>query len=134
MPVTAAPRRRLAILLAACLAAALGGLVTTAATAAPSGPVSISIDGVTGQTLTGLGNLPPGAKPEIFVQAGQTFTVQVSFHDATGATVPFNTDMTLAISGTTNSGAAALTPSTVIVPKGMRPIRSRRASLTPPTR
>jgi hypothetical protein len=120
MRLTAVPQhRRLVLLLVACLATAVGALVSTgSATAAPSGPTSIEIDSITGQQLTGLGDLPPGAEPAVFVQAGQTFAINVSFHDSTGATVGFNTDTTLAITGTTNNGAAVLTPATVVVPKG----------------
>jgi hypothetical protein len=119
MSVATAPlRRRLALVLVACLVAALGGLVTSSARAANSAPVAIVIDHITGETLTGLGALPPGAEPVTFVRAGQTFTVDVSFHDATGATVAFNNDTTIVITATTNNGAAVLTPSTVTVPKG----------------
>jgi hypothetical protein len=121
MPFVAAPlRRRLVFLLVACLAAALGGLFTSSARAANTAPVAIVIDGITGESLTGLdlGTLPPGAAPSTFVRAGGDFSIQVSFHDSTGALAAFNNDTTLAITGTTNSGAATLSPATVVVPKG----------------
>jgi hypothetical protein len=112
------PRRpRLVLLLVACLAAALGGLASSAQAANPS-PVAIVVDGITGETLTGLGALPPGAQPQTFVRAEHDFSIQVSFHDASGAAASFNSDTTLAITGTTNSGAAELKPATVVVPKG----------------
>jgi len=119
MSVSAAPRRRhLVLSLVACLVVALGGLVTSSAHAANTAPVAISIDHVAGEALTGLGSLPPGALPPTFVRAGQTFGVEVSFHDATGALAAFNSDVTLAITGTTNNGAAVLSPATVVVPRG----------------
>ena len=123
MSLVTASRRSLALLLVACVVAALGGLVTSSAravnsTPANAAPVAIVIDSITGETLGGLGSLPPGAQPSIFVRAGHTFSVQVSFHDATGAIVPFKQNTTLKITGTTNSGAAVLTPATVVVPSG----------------
>ena len=112
MSFATASRRRLVFLLVACLVAAAGRPRHEPGTGGQpdAAPVAIVIDGITGETLSGLGDLPPGAQPSIFVRAGHTFTVQVSFHDATGATVPFNTDTTLAITGTTNSGAAVADP------------------------
>jgi hypothetical protein len=118
MPSAKRSRRRLVLLLVPCLVAALGGVVTHSARAANSSPVAIVIEGITGETLSGLGELPPGAKPAIFVRTGQTFSVQVSFRDATGAIVPFNNDTKLAITGASNGGTAVLTPATVVVPKG----------------
>jgi len=121
MPFVPAPlRRRLVLLLVACLAAALGGLFTSSARAANTAPVAIVVDGITGESLTGLdlGTLPSGAAPSAFVRAGGDFSIQVSFHDAAGALAAFNSDTTLAITGTTNGGAAALSPATVVVPRG----------------
>jgi hypothetical protein len=121
MPFIAAPsRRRLGVLLVACLVTALGGLFASSARAVSPAPVAIVIDGVTGESLADLdlGTLPPGAAPTAFVRAGGTFSIEVSFHDTTGALAAFNNDTTLAISGTSNNGTPAFTPATVVVPKG----------------
>jgi hypothetical protein len=76
------------------------------------------IEGVRGADVTGdLGELPPGAAPAVFVEVGQTFHVDVSFRDSTGEPVPFNTDTTLEITASTNSGPVVLSPSKVVVPK-----------------
>lgn len=122
MPHVPSPvRRRLVLLVVACLASALGGaLAAGTARAASPAPVAIVIDGITGESLADLdlGTLPPGAAPNVFVRAGHTFSIQVSFHDVTGALAAFNSDTTLVVSGTTNSGAATFDPATVVVPKG----------------
>ena len=76
------------------------------------------IDSITGQDLTELGDLPPGAAPLTFVEVDQTFTVDVSFEDGSGAEVPFNSDTVLEITGTSNNGTVVLAPSRVTVPKG----------------
>jgi hypothetical protein len=117
--VSAPRRRRSSLLLVGCLVAGVGALVTDGAAASSPTPVEIVIEGVRGADVTGdLGELPPGAAPAIFVEVDQTFHVDVSFRDSTGAPVPFNTDTTLEITGSTNSGAAVLSPSKVVVPKG----------------
>jgi hypothetical protein len=109
-----APRRgRLVVAILMCLAAAFGGLVTTSATAAAPAPVVIVIDGVT-SAVTPPAGTPGGAVPTVLVEAGGTFTIHVSFYDASGAPASFNNDTTLAI--TSNRGA--LTPSTGVALKG----------------
>src|SRR4051812_20024184 len=108
MPVITAPRRRLAILLAACLAAVLGGFVMSSAVAA-NGPAYITVDSITSTTQS-----PGGANPYVLVKAGDPFTVHVSFHDSTGALTSFNNDTTLGI--TSNRGT--LTPPTGVALKG----------------
>jgi hypothetical protein len=121
MPFIAAPsRRRLGVLLVACLVTALGGLFASSARAASPAPVAISIDSITGESLEGfdLGDLPPGAAPTTFVRAGGTFSINVSFYDINGDPASFNSDTTLAISGTSNNGTPKFTPATVVVPKG----------------
>jgi hypothetical protein len=116
--VSAPRRRRSSLLLVGCLVAGVGGLVTDGAAASNPSPVEIVIEGVRGADVTSdLGELPPGAAPGIFVEVDQTFHVDVSFRDSTGEPAPFNTDTTLEITATTNSGAAVLSPSKVVVPK-----------------
>jgi hypothetical protein len=51
----------------------------------------------------------------VLVKAGDTFTIDVSFWDATGQPAAFNTDTTLAISSSTGT----LTPTTGVAPKGL---------------
>ena len=111
-------RRRLVLTLVGCLAVVASSLVAGTASGANTAPVAISINGIVGEDLSELGNLPPGAAPITFARVDQTFLVDVSFHDSTGATAPFNGDVTLEITGTTNNGTAALSPSRVVVPKG----------------
>ena len=111
--VLASWRHRLAVALALCLTAALGGLVTTAATAASPAPVRIVIDDVTSSVSAPEGTAPD-AVPTVLVAAGQTFSIHVSFYDVTGAPASFNNDTTLAIS----SNRGTLTPATGIAPKG----------------
>ena len=92
-----APRYRLlAVVLAflASLVAATGGLVTSAASAANTAPVSIAIDSVT-SSVTPPSGTPGDAVPYVLVQAGKTFTVKVSFYDASGAPAAFNNDTAL---------------------------------------
>ncbi len=103
MPRATAPRRRLVLLLVACLAAAFGGLFTSTASAAPNSPAAIVIDSITADTTS-----PGGANPYVLVKAGDSFTVHVSFYDSEGNPASFNNDTTLAIS----SNRGALTPST----------------------
>ena len=112
-----APRyRRLALLLAflASLVAATGGLVTSAASAANTAPVSIVIDRVS-SSVTPPSGTPGGAVPYVLVQSGQTFSVTVSFYDASGAPAAFTTDTALSI--TSNRGT--LSPSTGVARKGV---------------
>ena len=97
--VSAARRRRLVLALVGCLAAVSSGLVVEGASGANTAPVAIVIDSITGQDLTELGDLPPGAAPLTFVKVDQTFTVDVSFEDSAGAAVPFNSDTVLEITG-----------------------------------
>jgi hypothetical protein len=111
-----APRWRLFVLaLVGCVAAALGGLlVTSTATAnSPTAPVKIVIDSVTSSVLPP-GGTPGGAVPYVLVKAGDSFSVSVSFYDASGNPASFNNDTTLAI--TSNRGT--LTPSTGVAPGG----------------
>ena len=72
MSSTAAPRRRLALLLVAVLAAALGGVATQTATAGPpSGPTQPSvIDRVYSPGVAAPSGLPTGAAPYVIVEAG----------------------------------------------------------------
>src|SRR5688572_2723272 len=111
-------RRRLVLTLVGCLAVVASSLVAGTASGANTAPVAISINGIVGQDLSELGNLPPGAAPLTFARVDQTFLVDVSFHDSLGAAASFNSDVTLEITGTSNSGSASLTPSRVVVPKG----------------
>ena len=111
-------RRRLVLALVGCLAVVSSGLVVEGASGANTAPVAIVVDSITGQDLTELGDLPPGAAPLTFVKVDQTFTVDVSFKDSAGVTVPFNTDTVLEITGTSNQGTVVLEPSRVTVPKG----------------
>jgi hypothetical protein len=111
-----APRYRrmgLVTALVGLLLAAVGGLVTSPASAANTAPVKIVIDQVSSD-VTAPSGTPSGAVPYVLVQAGHTFHVQVSFYDATGAPASFQQDTKLAI--TSNRGT--LTPSTGTAPGG----------------
>lgn len=120
MSFTAAPRRRLALLLVAVLAAALGGFVTQTATAAPAGSTAIRIDRVYSDVAVPTG-LPTGAAPYAVVKTGGTFSVDVSFVDARGRSTFFNAPTTIALALKTSSNpGAVLTSQDVTVAKGQR--------------
>ena len=108
------PRRhRVLLMLLACLGLAVPLLVTQGASAASPSPVRIQIDRISSATQAP-GGTPDASKPYVLVKAGDSFTIDVSFYDATGAPASFNNDTTLAIS----SSAGTLTPSTRVAPKG----------------
>ena len=109
-----AARRFLVLSLIGILVAALGGLITSTATAASPGPTAIVVDGVSSTVAAPVGT-PAGAVPTVLVAAGQNFFVDVSFQDATGAPAAFNSDTTLSIT----SNQVTLSPSTTVVPKGV---------------
>jgi len=113
MPVITAPRRRLAIVLAASLAAVLGGLVTIGnASATPGTPTSMAITAVSSGFAAPAGT-PSGAVPTVLAKAGAPITIHVAFF--IGATpASFNQDTSLKI--TTNVGT--LSPSTGVAPAG----------------
>lgn len=114
MSLTTVPRRRrLALLLAGCLAAAVGGVITDAATAANTlpAPVTISVDRVWSDVNLPDG-LPDSGKPYVVVAVGGTIHVGVSFHDASGGDAAFNKDTTLTISS--NVGTLSSTTGTAL--------------------
>jgi hypothetical protein len=121
MSILAAPRRRhLVLALVACLVAALGGLVTTTATASsPTAPVTMVITGVTG--VQAPAGTPSGSVPFALVKAGDSFSVTVAFFDSANNPASFNSDTTLKITSTTGT----LTPST-----GVAPAKATSATLT----
>jgi hypothetical protein len=108
----AAPRRRgVALALLACLIAALGGVLTTPASAASPAPVTIRVDSVTSDVALPAG-LPGSAVPYVVVMAGGTFHVNVSFLDATGALASFTKDTTLRVAS--NVGTLSSTTGTAL--------------------
>lgn len=110
----ASPRRHRALLmLLACLGLAVPLLVTQGASAASPSPVRIQIDQISSTTQAPAGTSATST-PYVLVKAGDSFTIDVSFYDATGAPASFNTDTTLAISSSTGT----LTPSTGVAFKG----------------
>ena len=114
MPQPAASRPgRVLLVLLACLGLAVTGLVTNAAVAASPAPTRIQIDAVSSSTAAPAGT-PGGSVPYVLVKAGDSFFIDVSFYDASGAPASFNTDTTLQISSSTGT----LSPSTGIAPKG----------------
>jgi hypothetical protein len=103
-----------ALVLVGCLAAAVGGVVTSTASAvSPTAPVKMVLTGIESATTAPAGT-PNGAVPYVLVQAGGSFTVHVSFYDATGAPTSFNTNTTLSIS----SNRGPLSPATGTALKG----------------
>jgi hypothetical protein len=115
MTVVPAPRWRLIVLaLVGCLVVAVGGFVTTTATAVgPTAPVKMVLTGITSDVTAPAGT-PSGAVPYVLVQAGGAFTVHVSFYDSSNAPASFSNDTTLSI--TSNRGA--LSPGTGVALKG----------------
>lgn len=109
-----AVRRIFLLSLVGMLVAALGGLVTSTATAASPAPTKIVIDEVFSSVEAPDGT-PDGAVPYVLVAANADFFVDVSFYDATGAPAAFNSDTTLSIT----SNQVTLSPSTAVVPKGV---------------
>jgi hypothetical protein len=109
-----APRWRLFVLtIVACLAVAVGGFVTSTATAlSPTAPTAMVITSISGDTVPWGGTAPSGA-PSALVQAGGNFTMHVEF-SASGAPASFSNDTTLSIS----APSGTLSPSTYVVPKG----------------
>ena len=121
-----APRRRLAILLVAVLVAALGGMVTTTATAGkPSGPTGNDPTGIVinrvSSDIAPPSGLPSGAAPYVIVTRGGDFFVEVSFTDDRGRSASFDAPTTLSLSLSSSSNHLALLTSTdVTVAKGER--------------
>lgn len=109
----AARRRLFALLIIGFLVTAIGALATSTASSASPAPAEIVIDGVASTVKAPTGT-PGGAVPYVLVAAGQSFTVDVSFYDASGAPASFTADTTLLIT----SPSGTLTPSTAVAPKG----------------
>ena len=109
------PRWRLFVLaLVGCLSVAIGGFVTSTATAvSPTAPVRMILTGVT-STVAAPAGTPSGAVPYVLVQAGGSFTVHVSFYDSSNAPTSFSNDTTLSV--TSNRGK--LSPATGVAVKG----------------
>jgi hypothetical protein len=102
------------------MVAALGGLVTTTATASsPTAPVTMVITSVTG--VQAPAGTPSGSVPYALVKAGDSFSVTVAFFDSANNPASFNSDTTLKITST----AGTLTPST-----GVAPAKATSATLT----
>lgn len=113
----AAPQRRRFALLLAALGSVLAILAATVASAAADSyprPATIVIDSITSDAHQAPAGTPDGSVPYVLVQAGDTFQVHVSFHDATGAPAAFSKDTPLTI--TSNQGT--LSQTTGIAPKG----------------
>lgn len=107
MPNLTPSRRRVLLMLLACLGLAVPLVVMQGASAVNTTPVRIQIDGISSTTKAPTGT-PGTSEPYVLVKAGDTFTIAVSFWDAYGNPASFNTDTTLAIS----TPAGTLTPST----------------------
>jgi hypothetical protein len=108
-----AARRLLLLSLVGILVAALGGLVTSTATAASPAPTRLWSTACPRPSQRPMA--PRRRSPTVLVAAGQNFFVDVSFQDATGAPAAFNSDTTLSIT----SNQVTLSPSTTVVPKGV---------------
>jgi hypothetical protein len=101
MRLTAVPqRRRLVLIVVACLATAVGAFVSTgdATAASPTTPTSMRITSIS-SAYDAPANLPDGAEPTALVKAGETFTVRVEFFIGTEP-ASFNSDTNLKISST----------------------------------
>jgi hypothetical protein len=108
------PRRRAFVLVVlGCLVVALGGLVTTTASAVnPTLPTSMVITGIT-SAYTPPAGLEPGSAPGALVKAGEPFTVRVEFF--IGSTpASFSSNTTLRITSTVGT----LSPTTGVAPGG----------------
>jgi hypothetical protein len=124
MSFTTAPRRRLAVLLVAVLTAALGGVVTQAAAAGKpaatgNSPAAIRIDRVYSNVPAPIG-LPEGAAPNVIVQTGDEFFVQVTLLDARGKPASFDAPTPLTLTATSNNTGAVLPSWGVTVAKGQQ--------------
>jgi hypothetical protein len=96
MSFTAAPRRRLALLLVACLAAAVGGFVMSGnASATPPLPTSMKITQIS-SAYTAPDGLLAGAAPTALVKANESFTIRVEFFiGKKHASFPSDTKLTI---------------------------------------
>lgn len=103
MPRLARQTRRPFLILLASLAMALAGVGLQAGVAAggPPMPVRIEVDRIFSGVTAPVGT-PGTAVPSVLVEAGQSFSIEVSFFDAEGAPASFNKDTTLSID--TNTG------------------------------
>ena len=112
---SSAARRHIAVVLAllASLFAVVGGMGSSAATAASLAPVSLRIDTVTSDTAAPDGT-PGGAVPTVIVKTGDRVHVTVSFYDSTGAPASFQKDTKVSV---TSSGGG-LSQLTSTVPRG----------------
>jgi hypothetical protein len=113
----AAPRRRRLALLLAVLGSALALLAATVNSAAADSyprPATIVIDSITSNAHQAPTGTPGDSVPYVLVQAGDTFDINVSFHDATGAPAAFTKDTPLTI--TSHQGTLSQTSGTA--PKG----------------
>ena len=123
MSFTTAPRRRLAVLLVAVLTAALGGVVTRAAAGKPAAtgnsPAAIRIDRVYSNVPAPIG-LPEGAAPNVIVQTGDEFFVQVTLLDARGKPASFDAPTPLTLTATSKNTGAVLPSWGVTVAKGQQ--------------
>lgn len=125
MPRLAGSSRRPFLILLASLSMALAGVGLHAglASGAPPMPVRIVVDGVH-STVSAPAGTPAGAVPYVLVEAGQQFSVDVSFYGVDGAPASFNKDTTLSIA--TNTGPDNL-PSAAT---GTAPAGATSATLT----
>lgn len=124
MSLTAAPRRRLALLLVAVLVAVLGGMVTQTAVAGKpaatgNSPAAIRIDRVYSNVPTPTG-LPEGAAPNVVVQPGDEFFVEVSLLDARGKRASFDEPTPLTMTATSNNDQIVLPSWSVTLDEGQQ--------------
>jgi hypothetical protein len=121
---TSSRRRPFAVLLGLMTALVAVVLVQTGpASGASPKPVTIVVDGVSG--VTAPDGTPAAAVPTALVEAGQPFSVQVSFYDSEGQPASFNKDTTLAI--TANGAGPGNTPGPAT---GVAPAKETSATLT----
>lgn len=115
MPLVPAPRRRrFALLLVGCLAAAVSGFAIggTAAASSPTTPTSMTITQIS-SAYAAPANTPDGSAPAVLVKAAETFTVRVEFFIGTEP-ASFNSDTSLKITST----AGTLSSTTGVAPAG----------------
>ena len=109
---SSAARRHIAVVLAllASLLAVVGGMGSSAATAASLAPVSLSVDTVASDRAAPDGT-PDGAVPTVIVKTGERVHVTVSFSDSTGAPASFQKDTKVVV--TSSGGGLSQVTSTV---------------------
>jgi hypothetical protein len=126
----AAQRRGRLVLLLAVLGSVLTLLATTVDSASADSyprPTKIVIDSITSDAHQAPSGTPNGSVPYVLVQAGDTFSINVSFQDATGAPAAFTQNTPLTIS----SNQGTLSQTSGIAPKGATSATLQTSMLQP---